>query len=351
MYSPTVLIAAAYTLFSGIVIAQQPSKVGAAVVFGQSGTYPRARKLASGSLVGAYTSTQGDNTTILTVRSEDNGASWNLQGTVDTGPKSTKDVDNPFVHELPDGKLLCAFRNHDRASSTSYSYYRITVCVSENGGVTWKYLSTPASDPAGPTGNWEPFLQQGLDGTLQLYYSRENNPTDQDSLLRRSDNGGLTWSTAQVISGSGITTRDGMIGVAHTSADSKTKVAIFETGNPSQGQPFSVWTVRTENDGATWNPKRTLVYQPAGHNAGAPQIIRVGKKLVASFGTDEDGGVWPGGAIKVMVSSDQGKTWADKTTVQKASAYWAGLLALDDESFLVLYETGGTSYSQKMQFL
>ena len=350
MRSPTVLISAAFALLFSKVFAQQPNKIGDAVVFGEGGTYPRATKLADGTLFGAYTNTQGDNTTILTVRSTNNGVSWQVQGTVDTGPKATKNVDNPYVHELPDGKILCAFRNHDRASSTTYSYYRITVCVSEDGGATWKYLSTPASDPAGPTGNWEPFLQQGLDGTLQLYYSRENNATDQDSLLRRSSDGGNTWTSAQVISGAGLETRDGMLGVAHTSANSKTKVAIFETVEPGAERKFSVWTVRTGDDGTTWSPERTVVYQPRGYHAGAPQIIRVGEKLVASFATDEDGGVWPGGAIKVMVSSDQGKTWADKTTVHEASAYWAGLVALDDKSFLVLYEFGGTSYAQRMSF-
>lgn len=350
MSSPLVLIVAAFALFTSVIVAQQPSKVGNAVIFGDGGTYPRATKLADGALFGAYTNTQGDNTTIVTVRSTDNGVTWERQGAVDTGAKATKDVDNPYVHTLPGGKLLCAFRNHDRASSTTYSYYRITICVSEDGGASWTYLSTPASDPAGPTGNWEPFLQQGLDGTLQLYYSRENSATNQDSLLQRSDDDGKTWSTAQVISGSGLETRDGMIGVAHTSPDSKTKIAIFETGDPGLGQPFSVWTVRTEDDGATWGPERTVVYQPDGHNAGAPQIIRVGERLVASFGTDEDGGIWPGGAIKLLVSSDQGKSWTDKTTVHEASAYWAGLVALDDSSFLVLYETGGTSYAQKMQF-
>ena len=350
MVSSKGLITATFALFAGAASAVSPSKVGGPVVFGKGGTYPRATKLADGSLVGAYTNTQGSNTTILTVRSADNGASWQVQGTVDTGPKATKDVDNPFVHELPDGRLLCAFRNHDRASATAYSFYRITVCVSEDGGATWKYLSTPASDPAGVTGNWEPFLQQALDGSLQLYYSRENTRTDQDSLLRRSTDGGKSWTSAQVISGAGIELRDGMIGVARTSANSASKVAIFETGNPGLGNPFSVWTVRSGNDGASWSSERTVVYQPKGHNAGAPQIIRVGDKLVASFGTDEDGGVWPGGAIKVMVSADQGKTWADKTTVHEASVYWGGLLALDEKSFLVLFGFGGTSYAQKMTF-
>ncbi|KAJ4991501.1 bnr asp-box repeat domain protein [Stagonosporopsis vannaccii] len=350
MLSPIVLVTVVLVAFNSAVVAVSPAKAGDAVVFGKGGTYPRAIKRADGSLFGAYTQTQGTNTTIQTVRSTDNGASWQLQGIVDTGPKATKDVDNPYVHELPDGKLLCAFRNHDRATATTFSYYRITVCVSEDGGASWKYLSTPASDRAGPTGNWEPFLQQALDGTLQLYYSRENSAVDQDSLLRRSDDGGRTWTSAQVISGTGIETRDGMLGVAHIAASSKAKIAIFETGNPGVGHPFNVKTVRTEDDGETWSSERTVVYQPDGYNAGAPQIIRVGDKLVASFTTNEDGGLWPGGAIKILISSDEGKTWVDKTTVHEASAYWAGLLALDEESFLVLYEYSGTTYAQKMAF-
>ncbi|CAO2650172.1 Nn.00g014640.m01.CDS01 [Neocucurbitaria sp. VM-36] len=346
------LVTTSLLLFPSISLAQAPFKSGDPITFGEGGTYPRAIKLADGkTLLGAYTDRRGDNTTITTVRSTDNGASWSPIGVVDTGPKTTKDVDNPYVYERPDGKILCAFRNHDRSGSTTYSVYRITLCISEDGGVSWKYLQTPTSDPGGVTGNWEPFLQRALDGSTQLYYSRETSGTDQDSLLRLSTDGGASWSAADVISGEGIETRDGMVGVAHTPDDnSPTKVAIFETGNPSLGVPFSVWTVRTENDGAQWSDVRTRVYQPEGHNAGAPQIIRVGDRLVASFGTDENGGAWPQGAIKVMVSRDRGRTWTDRTTVVGPLAAWAGMVGLNDSSFLVLYEAGGTSYAQKMTF-
>jgi len=348
MHSPNFVIAATFALFAIATVAALPSKIGDAVVFGAGGTYPRGTKRADGSLFGAYTDTQGDNTMIQTIRSFDDGASWQLHVVVDTGLKATKDVDNACVHELPDDKLLCAFRNHDRASPATFSYYRITICVSEDGGASWKYLSTPVPDPAGPNGIWEPFLQQALDGTLQLYYSRENSALDQGSLLQRSEDGGKTWTSAQVISGASIETRYGMLGVSYIAASSKAKIAIFETGNPGVGQPFNVKTVRTEEDGVTWSAERTVVYQPDGYNADAPQIIRVGNKLVASFGTDEDGGVWPGGAVKIMISSDGGKTWADKTTIHEATAYLAGLLALDGEKFLVFYEHAGTSYTQKM---
>jgi len=248
------------------------------------------------------------------------------------------------VHQLPNGNIVASFRNHDKVNG-KYTFYRITVCGSSDGGKSWKFLSQAAEDPAGPNGNWEPFFQTALDGSLQIYYSRENAANDQDSLLRRSTDGGATWTSAQVISGQGITARDGMLGVARIAANSATKLAIFESGAPG----FTVHTVRSGDDGATWGD-RALVYEARGKNAGAPQIERVGGRLVASFGTNEDAGDWPVGALKVMVSSDGGRTWGYKTTVHDSPAMWAGLLALDDRRFLALYESGGTSYAQKLTF-
>ncbi|PSN72250.1 neuraminidase, partial [Corynespora cassiicola Philippines] len=324
--------------------AAAPSKSGDAVVFGEGGTYPRATRLSDGSLLGVYTHFASGNSTITTVKSTDNGASWTPLGIVDTGPSASKDIDNGYVHQLPSGKIVCGFRNHDRgANPGDFTFYRITVCESEDGGRSWKYTSTPASDPGGVTGNWEPFFQTALDGSLQLYYSRENAANDQDSLLRRSTDEGKTWSAAQVISGADVTARDGMLGVARTAPDSPTKLAIFESGDPM----FTIHTVRTDNDGESWGG-RALVYENAGGNAGAPQIIRVGDRLVASFGTDEDGGDWPTGSLKLVISEDGGQSWADKTTVHGVPSLWAGLLELDDSSFLALYESGGTSFAQKM---
>lgn len=336
------------SLLITLTAAQGPRKSGSAVVFGQGGTYPRATRLSDGSLLGIYTHFESGNSTLTTVKSTDNGASWSPFGIVTTDLASKKDFGNSYVQQLSSGRVLATFRNHDRVEGTDnqYTFFRITVCSSDDGGKSWKYLSTPASDPGGPNGNWEPFFMIALDGTLELYYSRENSGDDQDSLLRRSTDGGLNWSTAQAISGQDVTARDGMLGVARTSSNSREKVAIFESGVNGH---FTVHTVRSPDDGTTWNDRR-LVYEAGSASAGAPQIIRVGSRMVASFGTNEDGGVWPQGAMKVMVSTDGARSWNDKTTVHEMPAMWAGMLTLDDSSFLALYETGGTSYAQKMVF-
>jgi photosystem II stability/assembly factor-like uncharacterized protein len=132
------------------------------------------------------------------------------------------------VLQIPGGRILCAFRNHDKNPAGGYSAYRITVCYSDDGGATWAYLSEPASDPGGVNSSWEPFLRSAADGSLQIYYSRENSPSGQDSLMRTSTDGGATWSDAATISGGDQeNTRDGMLGIAII--DGSNLIAVFET--------------------------------------------------------------------------------------------------------------------------
>ncbi|KAI4124078.1 MAG: hypothetical protein LQ347_005868 [Umbilicaria vellea] len=54
------------------------------VVFAD-GTYPRANKLADGSLIGAYTAFVDGNSVITLIKSCDNGDTWSFQGTAAQG--------------------------------------------------------------------------------------------------------------------------------------------------------------------------------------------------------------------------------------------------------------------------
>ena len=90
---------------------------GAPAVIG-SGTYPRANKLNDGSVLGVYTAFSGGNNVIMTVKSTDNGASWNYLGEVTRGTSASHDIDNPYVLQLSSGRILCAFRNHSKDPTT-----------------------------------------------------------------------------------------------------------------------------------------------------------------------------------------------------------------------------------------
>ena len=260
----------------------QPALKGGPNTIGP-GTYPRAVQLQNGDLVAVETTFPNGQHSLVTTVSTDGGNSWQPLGVITTGPG---DIDNGYLLQLNSGRILCAFRNHDKNGET-YIFFRITICCSDDNGVSWQYLSQPASDPGPVNGNWEPFLRLSLEESndIQLYYSRENAADDQDSLLRTSTDGGVTWSTASTVSGEGITARDGMIGVANFPLGSNSLIAIFESQDTSPGGTslFKVHSITSNDDGATWG-QRSLVYAPTGiqTNAGAPQIIDIGGTLVVS---------------------------------------------------------------------
>lgn len=249
--------------------------------------------------------------------------------------------------QLPSGRLLVAYRNHDKNFSTgAYIVYRITISYSDDNGATWSYLSDPASDPAGPNGNWEPFLRNALDGSLQLYYSRENLQADQDILMRTSSDGGRTWTPARAVSGTSIQSRDGMVSVATVSGSSL--VAVFESTRDGH---FGIYSTTSSDDGETWG-NRQQVYTPTGNgnNAGAPQVINAGGTLVVSFMTDEDTqlGKWTSGAgSKLITSTDGGMTWGNKIQVFAPQANWPGMVALSGSELLYMCDSNGAK-SQKV---
>ena len=318
---------------------------GSSVVFG-SGTYPRANRLSDGSLLGVYTAFSGGNNIITTTKSTDNGASWHDLGSVASGASNANDIDNPYVLQLPSGRVLCAFRNHSKDPSTgAYTYFRITVSYSDDNGKSWKYLSTPSQDSGSVNGNWEPFLRLAQDGTLQIYYSRENSASDQDTIERFSTDSGKTWSSPQTISGAGITSRDGMTGV--TTVSGSNLMAVFETETTGI---FTVMSITSADDGKTWSSARSLVYSATGNSnsAGAPQIINVGGTLIVSFMTNEDANLGTSGGpytshteAKLVSSSDGGKTWGNKLTTAPEQSAWPGLVVIDQKSFLALADHGG----------
>ena len=322
-----------------------PKLSGSAIVLG-AGTYPRANKLSDGSILGVYTAFSGGNNIITTVRSVDGGQSWQSWGTVAEGPSNANDIDNPYVLQLPSGRVLCAFRNHSKdPSSGAYTFFRITICYSDDMGKTWFYLSQPASDPGPVNGNWEPFLRYDTSRrTLQLYYSRENSAADQDTLERFSTDNGQTWSVAQTISGAGLTSRDGMTGVATISGN--TLMAVFESETNGY---FTINAITSTDNGVTWGGRKTI-YTPSAPNtsAGAPQIINVGGTLAVSFQTNEDIGAsapsdsYPGTtSVKLITSGNGGNTWGNKILVGPAPSVWAGLYDIDASSFLVMFDHGG----------
>ncbi|KAI0904661.1 glycoside hydrolase family 93 protein [Ustulina deusta] len=308
-------------------------------VIDSAGVYIRATSLNDGSLISGYAATVGTQHVLRTARSTDGGQSWRYRGEVYRADKTNYDLDNAFPLQLPSGRILYAYRNHDRPNS-QYTHYRITISYSDDGGITFKYLSTVDQRAAsGVNGLWEPFLRVANDGSLQCYYSAENSATDQDGLMRRSSDGGLTWSSPIVISGTGVNSRDGMIGVAKIDGNGNL-MAVFE--NTESGF-FSVDYVLSHNDGRSWGQRGRLYTAANNGQAIAPQICNVGGTLVVSFMTDESVGSTgaDGAQMKVVTSTTRGATWSSAVVTGEVASHWPGLFTRDSTHFLALYSRDG----------
>ncbi|KXN84070.1 hypothetical protein AN958_00485 [Leucoagaricus sp. SymC.cos] len=310
---------------------------------GRGGTYPRLTTLQDGSILAVVTAFSGDTHILTITRSTDGGNSFQFWGTV---TQATNDLDNGHLVQLPNGDIICTFRNNDKNGST-YTFYRITACISHDNGRTWSFLSQVDQRAAnGVNGLWEPFGRISESGALQVYYSSENNAGDQDILMRSSTDGGLTWSGVTIVAGGSTTGRDGMPGCADFTTNGQAKVmCVFET-TEGLGR-FNVKSVVSNDDGNTWG-ERAQVYIATGdnNNAGAPQIIATtGGALVVSFMTDEDTSLhqWVNGADMKIVTSDfiGPANWGHKVNVSGVQSNWPSLLAKTDGGALGCADHGG----------
>lgn len=365
------------------------SPSGDPVTLETTGVYLRATGSVEDGLYLGYAVREGFTKILRAYRSTDGGDSWQRLGDVDRGDNRTRELDNAFPLVLPagfpgtedglgtggrstsnvtsargdgeeqhhPGRILYAYRNHDRSLNNTlgvpdnYTFYRLSVSASDDGGRSWAFLSnidTRAANngSANLNGLWEPFLRVAADGTtLQAYYSAENDAGDQDSLMRESSDGGRTWGLRRVVSGANrVRSRDGMTGVAPLGDESddgegKKLILFFET---TESGRFDVRRVLSPDDGQTWPLKtRARVYDPLDEErqASAPAgIVNVGGTLVAGFMTNEgtnSSGTVPGD-FKVVSSVDDGQTWSKSVLIAR-EAIWPGLYSLGRDRFLALY--------------
>ncbi|KAJ4403425.1 hypothetical protein N0V85_005093 [Neurospora sp. IMI 360204] len=294
-------------------------------------------------IIAGYAATDGPDRVLRVSSSTDSGASWSALGEVTRLPlDGTSDLDNAMPLALPSGRILFAFRNHSLVPSSSggysYTHYRLTVCSSSDGGLTWSFLSHIDERPASSSqknGLWEPFLRLAADGrTIQAYYSSENSGRDQNNLMRFSTDSGKTWSDPPILVSNNKNSRDGMTGVAPVFSGSSSSshckqnelICVFETTSPHDGT-FSIARVLSHDDGRTWGDRQTVYTASNKKWAGAPQVYLVGDTLVTSFLTNEgtDLRKIDGAYTKIVTSRDQGKTWTatgQAETVAGVGSHW-----------------------------
>lgn len=329
-------------------------------------SYARTLKLSDGTLLLGYAHESGTARTLEVSISKNDGQSFEPYSQI-THRDSHADLSNLFLIEVGSTNpptVLAAFRNHDKDDNDKFTYFRITICQSLDGGKTWEYLSQAVEFSADSTdgwGVWEPFMRIGDDGNIQLTYSGELSAHNQET-FRTISSDGKSWSTPVdlQIHKESEQLRDGMQGIIKVKDQKDQRdalVMVFETTTRGE-HAFNVEYAVSYDDGATYAARGNL-YTPAdaGRQAGSPQIINTGgDNLAVVFMTDEDMGSpnWPDVAqVKAVTSSGLKAGTIEWTTtpqvVGDGNSHWPGLLQFDGK-VLGTFDQNGVVKAQIIDF-
>jgi len=241
-------------------------------------------------------------------------------------PASVTDLANPNLYQLPNGRLLCAFRHHTSEAGQP-TIYRIEVCYTDDMK-GWLFSGTvEAFSTTSGKGIWEPFLYQVRgDPAIYCAYAKELPNGQQNIVARVSTDNGMTWGGERIISHTDGS-RDGMPSVTYLSDGSL--LAVFEGFWAGTWGKFTVNSRRSFDAGRTWDDAQVIHISPSNKNSGAPWATTLADgRTIVIFMTDEDqpgAPNWPNDAsVKILVGTVQGNkmSWGELQTVAGKPSLW-----------------------------
>lgn len=206
---------------------------------------------------------------------------------------------SPDFTQLADGTLLVGLNPRPDAPYTTDRRFGIEVLRSTDLGQTWsKPIPVHYASHLWDDGCWEPSFLQLPSGEVQCYYSVElPNCNDQEIMISRSFDNGLTWGKAERVSyRAGY--RDGMATAIIT--DAQEIVGIIE----DFGHQGAIWSPRATtfrctlaNNWRNWvdagSANRQMIFERAEDkkfNSAAPYIRKLRNgETVASWMGNSDG--------------------------------------------------------------
>ena len=234
--------------------------------------------------------------------SSDSGDHWTSPQTVIRHPDKYE-LCNPDFVQLPDGTILLGLNYRPVEPYSEDRPFTIGVLRSEDNGLTWsKMTRVHTASHLGQDGCWEPAFLLLPSGEIHCYFSLElEGNNDQQIMLSRSYDNGLSWTPAQRVSyRQGH--RDGMP-VAILTDNGEIVYSIEDNGQPGYNG-FRATTIRCtlEDNWSSWvdagsaNRSKMLVSSAdLSHISAGPYIRKLpGGETVMSWmgeceGTDGKG--------------------------------------------------------------
>jgi hypothetical protein len=287
------------------------------------GGYPRLRRLKDNSLVAIYETYTGH---IDLRRSLDEGATWSdperifSQSTHNTSGASTIiNKANPEIFQLANGDIIvgCNYR----PAQDGVAPFAIAVRRSSDGGITWSEPQTIfEAGPRFSDGCWEPSFLQLPDGEIHVYFANEGpylQSDEQEISVMSSHDDGATWSEPRTVSFR-AGKRDGMPVAALVG---EWIVVSIEDNGIDRFKPFTVRTRLSDN----WkspvlatSPERERALTERindGVYMGAPYLLALpsGGTLISYQTNEGRDGNWELSTMEVAIGDNEARGFGKRT--------------------------------------
>lgn len=218
-------------------------------------TYPRVIRMPNGNLLASFVYAPSEDfghNPVKIYRSTNEGSTWTwISDLTDTHRSQGCSDPELFVlpvaiGAMPAGTLLCAIRSMFWVSTSYMDIYK-----SNDGGVTWSFLSSVAAGIGFNNNLYEPFLMIDNYGRLICYYTDERQGSGfKDKIVYQASTDGINWGAVAAV----VDTQDpndhmGMARVAKMGNGQF--IMTYETNFPNPGSGVYY---KFSNDGVNWGP-------------------------------------------------------------------------------------------------
>jgi predicted neuraminidase len=194
------------------------------------------------------------------------------------------------IVEPEPGRLLAAWFGGTREGAND-----VKIWLARHDGTRWSEPEVAAQEPGFPC--WNPVLFRSRSGTLFLFYKAGPSPMTWSGFVRRSADGGKTWSPPELLPA-------GLLGPIKNKPLQRTDGTILAGTSVESHRAWACWVERSTDDGRTWRRFGPItlpghpfgIIQPALFEAKDGRIVM----LCRARGV---------GVICQAESRDNGETW------------------------------------------